>query len=454
MAGSLTKDMTVGNPRKIILGFGIPLLLGMLFQQFYSMVDTIVVGRFLGVKELAGVGSTGAIHFMVIGFCMGVCSGFSIPISQCFGAKDYTNLRKYVANCTWMSIFFAIVMTVFVSIFCSDILKLMNTPEDIFDHAYTYIFINFLGIPVIFLYNILSGILRALGDSKLPLVFLVISSVLNILLDIVTIIILGMGVEGPALATVISQLISGVLCLIYIIKKFDILKPRGEEWKPRRHHMVMLGRMGIPMGLQYSITAIGSIILQTAINTLGSVAVASVTAANKVSMFFCCPFDAMGSTMATYAGQNVGAGKPDRVTKGMLSCSFMGLIYAVAACAVLVLFGEQLASIFIDKAESNSTLILSNARTMLIWSSAFYFPLALVNIIRFTIQGLGYSELAILAGVSEMIARAIAGFGLVPVLGYVGVCMANPLAWIFADIFLIIAYICVIKRVKIRLQKV
>ena len=454
MAGSLTKDMTVGNPRKIILGFGIPLLLGMLFQQFYSMVDTIVVGRFLGVKELAGVGSTGAIHFMVIGFCMGVCSGFSIPISQCFGAKDYTNLRKYVANCTWMSIFFAIVMTVFVSIFCSDILKLMNTPEDIFDHAYTYIFINFLGIPVIFLYNILSGILRALGDSKLPLVFLVISSVLNILLDIVTIIILGMGVEGPALATVISQLISGVLCLIYIIKKFDILKPQGEEWKPRRHHMVVLGRMGIPMGLQYSITAIGSIILQTAINTLGSVAVASVTAANKVSMFFCCPFDAMGSTMATYAGQNVGAGKPDRVTKGMLSCSFMGLIYAVAACVVLVIFGEQLASIFIDKAESDSALILSNARTMLIWSSAFYFPLALVNIIRFTIQGLGYSELAILAGVSEMIARAIAGFGLVPVLGYVGVCMANPLAWIFADIFLIIAYICVIKRVKIRLQKV
>ncbi len=443
-----TKDMTIGNPKRIIISFGVPLLLGMLFQQFYSMVDTIIVGRVLGVNELAGVGSTGSINFMVIGFCMGICNGFAIPISQCFGAKDYKNLRKYVANCVWLSVFFAALMTMSVSVFCRDILKLMDTPSDIFEYAYEYIYIIFLGIPVIFLYNILSGIIRALGDSKAPLIFLIISSVINIALDFITIKWFNMSVNGPALATVISQGISGVLCLIYMIKKYDVLRVRKGEWKPERHHMVTLCRMGIPMGLQYSITAIGSVILQTAVNSLGSTAVAAVTAANKVSMFFCCPFDAMGSTMATYAGQNIGAGKPDRVTKGMLSCSLMGLIYSTAACVVLVIFGKELASIFIDKSEAGNGEILQNARLMLVWLSSFYFPLSLVNIIRFTIQGLGYSELAILSGVCEMAARALVGFVFVPMWGFIAVCTASPMAWIFADTFLITAYIFIIKRIK------
>ena len=443
-----TKDMTIGNPKRIIISFGVPLLLGMLFQQFYSMVDTIIVGRVLGVNELAGVGSTGSINFMVIGFCMGICNGFAIPIAQCFGAKDYKNLRKYVANCVWLSVFFAALMTMSVSVFCRDILKLMDTPSDIFEYAYEYIYIIFLGIPVIFLYNILSGIIRALGDSKAPLIFLIISSVINIALDFITIKWFNMSVNGPALATVISQGISGVLCLIYMIKKYDVLRVRKGEWRPERHHMVTLCRMGIPMGLQYSITAIGSVILQTAVNSLGSTAVAAVTAANKVSMFFCCPFDAMGSTMATYAGQNIGAGKPDRVTKGMLSCSLMGLIYSTAACVVLVIFGKELASIFIDKSEAGNGEILQNARLMLVWLSSFYFPLSLVNIIRFTIQGLGYSELAILSGVCEMAARALVGFVFVPMWGFIAVCTASPMAWIFADTFLITAYILIIKRIK------
>lgn len=443
-----TKDMTIGNPKRIIISFGVPLLLGMLFQQFYSMVDTIIVGRVLGVNELAGVGSTGSINFMVIGFCMGICNGFAIPIAQCFGAKDYKNLRKYVANCVWLSVFFAALMTMSVSVFCRDILKLMDTPSDIFEYAYEYIYIIFLGIPVIFLYNILSGIIRALGDSKAPLIFLIISSVINIALDFITIKWFNMSVNGPALATVISQGISGVLCLIYMIKKYDVLRVRKGEWRPERHHMVTLCRMGIPMGLQYSITAIGSVILQTAVNSLGSTAVAAVTAANKVSMFFCCPFDAMGSTMATYAGQNIGAGKPDRVTKGMLSCSLMGLIYSTAACVVLVIFGKELASIFIDKSEAGNGEILQNARLMLVWLSSFYFPLSLVNIIRFTIQGLGYSELAILSGVCEMAARALVGFVFVPMWGFIAVCTASPMAWIFADTFLITAYIFIIKRIK------
>ena len=312
MAKNTTKDMTVGSPMKLILGFSVPLLFGFLFQQFYSVVDTVIVGQFLGMNALAGVGATGSINFMIVGFCMGVCSGFAIPVAHKFGARDYSGMRQIVANCVWLSLLFSAVMTVIVVFLCDDILRWMNTPEDIFEDAYSYILIIFIGIPATYLYNMLSGIIRSMGDSKVPLFFLVLSSVLNIGLDLLCIVNLRLGVAGAAIATVVSQLISGVLCLFYMIKRYEILHITKEEWKINTHHMKVLCGMGIPMGLQYSITAIGSVILQTAVNGLGSLAVASVTAAGKVSMFFCCPFDAMGSTMATYGGQNVGAKKLDR----------------------------------------------------------------------------------------------------------------------------------------------
>lgn len=445
MAKSATKDMTQGSPMKLIAAFFVPLLLGMLFQQFYSMMDTIIVGKFLGVNALAAVGSTGSINFMVIGFCMGICSGFAIPVAQRFGAKDYHYLRKYVANSIWLAIVFAAVMTIVVCLMCADILRWMNTPEDIMQGAYEYIFVIFAGIPVIYLYNLLSGIIRSLGDSKSPLIFLIFSSLLNIALDLALILIFDMGIAGAAWATVISQGVSGVLCLLYMKKKYEVLKISKEEWQADKECMVKLCNVGIPMGLQYSITAIGSVILQTAVNTLGSMAVASVTAANKVGMFFCCPFDAMGSTMSTYAGQNLGAGELKRVTKGLLSCCMIGLVYSVIAFGVLFLFGSKIALLFLDADEA---AILSNVQLLLNIGSAFYFFLALVNIVRFTIQGLGYSKLAILAGVCEMVARALAGAFLVPAFGYLGACFASPIAWVFADMFLIPAYICVIKSLQ------
>lgn len=307
MAKNATREMTSGSPVKLILSFAVPLLLGMLFQQFYSMVDTIIVGKSLGVDQLAGVGSTGAINFMIIGFCNGVCSGFAIPIAQSFGAKDYKRLRKFVANAAWLSIAFAAVMTVVVCVLCRQILFWMDTPENIFEYAYSYIFIIFLGIPATYLYNLLSGIIRSLGDSRTPVIFLVISAMLNIIFDLLAILVLHMGVAGAAWATVLSQLISGILCFLYMRKQYDILKFEKDEMKFEGRQAIILCNMGIPMGLQYSITAIGSVILQTAVNSLGSQAVAAVTAAGRISGFSCCPFDALGSTMATYAGQNVGA---------------------------------------------------------------------------------------------------------------------------------------------------
>lgn len=450
MAGNSTKDMTVGSPMKLILGFSIPLLFGFLFQQFYSVVDTIIVGQFLGVKALAGVGATGSINFMVIGFCMGVCNGFAIPVAHKFGAKDYSGMRQFVANSVWLSVLFAVIMTAVVTVFCRDILTLMNTPEDIFEDAYIYILIIFIGIPATYLYNILSGIIRSMGDSKTPLVFLVISSVLNIGLDLLCIVSFRMGVAGAAVATVVSQLISGLLCLLYMMKKFEILHITKEEWKINPDHMKVLCSMGVPMGLQYSITAIGSVIVQTAVNSLGSVAVASVTAASKVSMFFCCPFDAMGSTMATYGGQNVGARKLDRLGKGLFSCSILGVVYSICAFVAMYFLGDKFAQLFVSAQE---TEILANARLMLIVNSAFYIPLAFVNIIRFMIQGMGFSTFAILAGVFEMVARTLAGLFLVPGMGFFGACFSNPLAWIFADIFLIPAYIHVRRKLDKMMMK-
>lgn len=445
MAKNISKDMTQGPPLKLILAFFVPLMLGMLFQQFYSMMDTIIVGKFLGVQALAAVGSTGSINFMVIGFCMGICSGFAIPVAQQFGAKNYHYLRKYVANGVWLTVIFAVVMTVAVCLLCKNILLWMQTPQDILQGAYSYIFVIFLGIPVIYLYNLLSGIIRSLGDSKSPLMFLIISSVLNIGLDLALILIFDMGIAGAAWATVISQGISGVLCLIYMRKKYEVLKLSKEEWQVDKECIKKLCNMGIPMGLQYSITAIGSVILQTSVNTLGSMAVASVTAANKVGMFFCCPLDAMGSTMSTYAGQNLGAGKLRRVTKGVLSCCILGLAYAALAFLVLFFFSQKISLLFLD---ANEIDILENVRLYLLIASSFYFPLALVNILRFTIQGLGFSKLAIVAGVCEMAARAVVGTFLVPAVGFLGACFASPVAWICADLFLIPAFVCVMKSLQ------
>ena len=442
MAKGATKDMTEGPPLKLILGFFIPMLFGLLFQQLYNMADTIIVGKFLGVKALAAVGSTGSINFMIIGFCLGVCSGFAIPVAQKFGEKNMKALRRFVANSGWLAAIFAVVMTFAVCIFCRDILVLLQTPEDIIEGAYSYIFVIFLGIPATYLYNLLSCTIRSLGDSTTPLIFLVFSSVVNVLLDLFTILVLDMGVAGAGWATITAQAVSGILCLIYMRRKFTILKMDEEEWKPDRHYMKILCNMGIPMGLQYSITAIGSVILQTSVNSLGSMAVASVTAGSKISMFFCCPFDALGSTMATYGGQNVGARKLDRIDKGLKAGTLIGCIYAVAAFAVLLFMGQWVALMFVDPGE---TEILKNTQLFLIANSLFFIPLLGVNVVRFMIQGLGYPRLAILAGVCEMAARSFVGFCLVPLFGYLAVCIANPVAWIAADLFLIPAYRYVMK---------
>lgn len=437
MASNTTKDMTSGSTMKLILGFAVPLLMGMLFQQVYSLVDTIIVGRFLGVSALAAVGATGSINFLIIGFCQGICNGFALPVAQRFGAKDYDGLRKYVGNSAVLSIIFGGAITLITVITCRPILELMQTPADIIDLSYHYIVVIFAGIPAIILYNILSAYLRSLGDSITPVIFLVLSAGLNIGLDLLFIVTFHWDVFGAAFATVLSQAVSGILCLILIIKKFDILHLAHDDWRLDWRYSKYLLIMGLPMGLQYSITAIGSVILQASVNTLGSIAVASMTAGSRISMFVVCPFDALGSTMATFGGQNVGAGRLDRLGRGLRSAVILGAIYSALILVVLIFFGRDLILLFVS---ANEAAVIAQAKQFLVTNAAFYLMLALVNIVRFLIQGMGFSGFAVFAGVFEMVARALVGLVFVPIFGFTAACFASPLAWVFADCFLIPAF--------------
>ena len=436
MAGVTVNDMTEGSPTKRIIGFFFPLLFGLLFQQVYNMVDTIVVGKFLGVKALAGVGSTGSLSFLVLGFCIGVCNGFAIPVAQKFGERDYAGLKRFVVNAIMLAAIFSVAMTAAVCALCRPMLHWMNTPADIMDDAFGYIFVIFLGIPVVFIYNVLFSIIRSLGDSRTPVIYLVVCSLLNVGLDLLFILTFGMGVEGAAWATVLSQAVSSLLCVNYI-RHCDLLILTRRDWKLDGDCARRLIGMGVPTGLQYSITAIGSIVLQASVNLLGSGYVASVAAGSKVSQLFCCPFDALGSTMATYGGQNVGAGKLERIGKGVWSCSVIGIIYSAAAFAVLYFFGESLSLMFVDVQETG---VIENAALFLTVNAALFIPLAFINILRFLIQGLGFTRQAVFAGVLEMVARVAVGVVLVPAFGYAAVCAANPAAWIAADLFLFPAY--------------
>ena len=442
-------DMTVGKPMKMILDFTIPVFIGNVFQQFYNMADAIIVGKFVGTKGLAAVGSTGTIMFLIIGFLTGLTAGFTVLTSQKFGAGKMDEMRQSVGNAALLSIIISVIMTAVSMVGMHSLLTLMHTPEDIFQDAYTYIMIICGGIFAQVLYNILASILRALGNSKTPLYFLILAALLNIVLDLTFIIVFHMGVAGAAWATITAQGVSGVLCLIYIIKYVPELRLKADDWRFRSEIAKKEILVGIPMGLQYSITGIGSVILQTAVNGLGSIYVASMTAGSKINIFLACPFDALGQTMAPYAGQNIGARKLDRVGKGLRAACIIGFIVSGLMVIVVKLFGDQLTMLFLDEKDP---VIMQNSTQFLIIVSAFYCLLTLVNTVRFTIQGMGFSSLAIIAGVMEMIARGIAGMLLVPAFGYLGACYSSPLAWLLADAFLIPAFFLCKRKVARQLE--
>jgi len=445
-----SKDLTTGSPTKLILGFLVPLLFGLLFQQVYNLVDTVIVGKYLGVSALAGVGATGSINFLILGFCNGTCSGFSIPVAQMFGAKDYKGLKKYVGNSVVLAVIFAGIVTLVTTTLCHQILAWMHTPIDIIDMSYDYIFVIFAGIPFTVLFNLLSGFIRSLGDSKTPLIFLIVCSILNIGMDLLFIINFNMGVMGAGLATIIAQAISGILCLILVIRKFDLLHISKEDLKLENRYAVTLMRMGFPMGFQFSITAIGSVILQTNLNTLGSIYVAANTAAIRISCILMCPLDALGQTMATYSGQNIGAGKLERIGKGLKSANIMGWFYSTIALLISIFLGKFIILAFVNASEVE---VIKYSYQLLVTNIAFYYALVEVNNIRSTIQGLGFSGFSLFSGLSEMVARTLIGAVFIPMFGFNAACFASPLAWVLADAFLIPAYFHCVKKINAHLNK-
>lgn len=443
----MTKDMTTGNPVKLILYFSIPLLIGNIFQQFYSMVDTIIVGRFIGVNALAALGSTGSMIFLIIGFTMGLTSGFSVIVAQFFGANNREGLRKSVATSIVLSTIFTIIITVISMLAAKPLLNLMNTPADIINDANSYISIIFAGTCATVFYNMISSILRALGDSRTPLYFLIVSSVLNIILDLVFIINFSMGVAGAAYATVISQGVAGVLCLIYASRRYDILRLKKKHFKMDKNLISQHLKVGLPMAFQFSITAIGVMVLQSAINGFGSVVVAAHTAASKVEQLVMQPAITFGVTMATYSAQNLGAGKIDRIKEGVKKCSMISLVISVISGIVVVVFGGSFTRLFISDASAE---VVAYSQQYLTTVSIFFTILGLLFIYRNTLQGIGDAFVPMMAGVAELVVRVVVAFTLPALIGYAGICLASPIAWIAATIPLSIAYF---KRIKTMLAQ-
>lgn len=442
-----TKELTVGRPLPLILKFALPLLMGNMLQQTYSLVDAAIVGRTLGINALAAVGASTSVVFLILGFCNGCCGGFGIPIAQKFGARDYSVMRQYVHTSLKLGAVISVVLAVATSLLCAFILRTMQTPVNIFDGAYAYLLVTFIGIPATFFYNLLSCIIRALGDSKTPFWFLLFAAVLNIVLDLFCILVLGWGVAGAAIATVFSQGLSAVLCYIYMMRHFEVLKSTREERRFNRRAALTLLGVGVPMGLQFSITAIGSIMLQSSNNALGTACVAAFTAAMRIKMFFLTPLESLGIAMATYAGQNYGAGLPRRVLDGVLASGKIMLVYSLAMAALLWTCSETLALLFVDAAE---TEILHDTALFIHVSVSFYIVLGTLCILRYTIQGVGYTGLAMFSGVMEMIARILVSLVAVPRWGYLAVCFGDCTAWVFADVFLIPAFWWVYREMQPR----
>lgn len=433
----MSKNMTEGNPLKIILLFSIPVLLGNIFQQFYNMVDTIIVGQYLGEDALAAVGSTGCLMFLVLGFANGIAQGFGVMISHAFGAKDGRLLKHYVALALVLTLIVSAILTIPTVSASEWLLRWMNTPENIMELANSYIKVIFAGIILTMGYNVAAGILRGIGDSKTPLYFLVLSSVLNIILDVFLIVVVKLGTAGAAYATIIAQGVSAILCYLYMFRKFDILKVTKEYFYMDIQGIKSMLSIGIPMALNYSVTAIGVMIFQAAVNVFGSSVVAAFTAAAKVSNISTQTMPTLGTAMATYCGQNLGAGRYDRIYKGMKVSFFLCFVCAGLASAICIFGGPYIIPWFIN---NPSAEVMNYGMQYLYIASAFMLPLVWIFNYRNALQGLGRGFIPMISGVVELVSRYVIILLFKESMGYTGVCFADPAAWLSTGILLIVTY--------------
>ena len=425
-------DLTTGKPIKQILLFSLPLVMGSLFQQMYSFVDTIMVGRLISSDALAAVGSVYSLNFLGIGFVGGTCSGFAIPLAKSIGAKNTVDFQKYLWNGCWISLLLAALMTVLTNLLIYPLLYLINTPPDILENSARYIRILFCGIPVTILYNFTAGILRASGDSQRPTNHLLISSCVNIVLDYICIVPLQMGVAGAALATVSSQLFSGLLNLRWIVFKTDLLKDSAGNRQLSAHHLGQLCKIGFPMGFDTCIVGLGSVAMQSAINTLGTAAVTGQVAGEKIRQIFTIPMSSVGAGMATFAGQNDGAKRYDRLKEGLKGAITIQLCYSLAACLVINLGKGAFVSLILGPDAGQPSVYAAQYLTvmsLLFWVNGTMFAL------RNTLTGMGYSAYSVFSGICELIGKGLGGLLAVKWFGFWGICIATPLAWFLAMVY-------------------
>lgn len=453
-----TNDMTVGSPINHIIRFAVPLLIGNVFQVLYNMVDTIIVGRTISVEALAAVGAAGAIMFLIVGFALGFTNGLGIIVAQRFGAGDADGVRRSVGMGIYMSIAASVVLTVISTMSARTFLEFMNTPDNIIDDAYNYIIVIYAGITFQVFYNYISAVIRALGDSRTPLYFLLISSVINIILDLVFIINFKMGVAGAGFATIIAQALSGFLCLIYVSKKFPILRVTKKDFKWNTKFAVRHLTLAVPMAFQMSVTAIGVMVVQAVLNSFGSTVIAGYTAASKIEQLITQPLISFGVTMATFVGQNYGAMEEGRIRSGVSKCSFVVLGFALVVVLLVLIFSKQIAGVFLDSSTDAALRdsVISYTRTYFFVSGIFYFPLALLFVFRNSLQGMGHSGIVLSGSAVELIARIILSMLLAKLLtgmygefyGYLGVCAAGPIAWLSACTLFMVSYFIKMRKLS------
>lgn len=430
-------NMTEGKPLKLIIPFMIPLLIGNIFQQLYNIADIIIVGRTIGVNALAAVGAVSPLFMLTMVLTIGLSNGFTVVTGQRYGARDMDGMRRSIGTCTVLSVFFVVLIMAIIHLVIDPVLVLMNIPPELMADAKAYVIIIVDGLFAMMAYNLLSGIMRSLGDSKTPLYFLIVSSIVNIFLALAFILYLGWGVPGSAVALVIAQAVSAILCMVYIYRRFPQLhisrKDFNLDWPELWAHL----RMGLPMAVQFSVLGAGIIIIQSVCNKFGGQQIAGFTTAIRIEQLALQPMISFGIAMAVFTAQNYGARRFDRIREAVRKCSLLTLAFSLSAAVLLFLFGEQVIGIFLD---NPSPEVMEAAHLYIFYTVPAYFFLSQIFIYRNACQGMGVSMIPMLSGVIELIMRSFAAIYLSETMGFIGLCLAEPIAWISCSIFVFTSY--------------
>lgn len=436
-------DLTTGKPIRVIILFTLPIIAGNLFQQFYNVVDTVIVGHILGEEALAAVGATSALYGLFTSIAVGMTNGFSIVIARYFGGRDQKRMRKAVAHTMVLSLILALVLTIAALLFVKPMLVLLQTPAEILEQSYDYIRIVLLFFIVTMLFNMFSGILRGIGNSVMPLLFLIVSTVCNVILDIVLVKYAGMGVAGASTATVIAQLVSVALCAVYVRKKCPDLHVRKEDFHWERDIGGDLFVTGLSMAMMFSVVSVGSIALQSAINSLGAITIAAHTAARKIGEMLMIAFSPLSMAASTFASQNLGAGKKERIMQG-IKAAFM-VAFGIAALANILVLAAAKPLVRLITGSDHAQLI-DTAVLYLRINLPFYFALAVLVILRSALQGLNRKTVPLMASAVELIGKFVVAGILVPQIGYLGVCICEPIIWILGGVLVAVDFYRVMKK--------